>query len=210
MAALLNQDQMNKSEQQTLALASIFQTTALVHQLASTGRCDTHSNKASLYSIVSQGTSIREIFRSPDDLKVGISSLKTVLAPKPINMKNIMLYTTALINLEKKLMKEPYLLDKISEEIEAIKKQEFFDIYHTNTIARLAELYKDTLGSLNPTIMVKGEQIYLTNQKTANHIRALLLAGVRAVSLWKSQGGKTWHLLLNKKKTLQYINTLSA
>jgi len=96
---------MNKSEQQTLALASIFQTTALVHQLASTGRCDTQSNKASLYSIVSQGTSIREIFRSPDDLKVGISSLKTVLAPKPINMKNIMLYTTALINLEKKLMR---------------------------------------------------------------------------------------------------------
>lgn len=81
---------------------------------------------------------------------------------------------------------------------------------HTNTIAKLAELYKDTLGSLNPTIMVRGEQIYLTNQKTANHIRALLLAGVRAVSLWKSQGGKTWHLLLNKKKTLQYINTLSA
>ena len=80
---------MNKSEQQTLALASIFQTTALVHQLASTGRCDTHSNKASLNSIVSQGTSIKEIFRSPDDLKVGISSLKTVLAPKPMNMKNI-------------------------------------------------------------------------------------------------------------------------
>ncbi len=129
---------MNKSEQQTLALASIFQTTALVHQLASTGHCDTHSNKASLNSIVSQGTSIREIFRSPNDLKVGISSLKTVLAPKPINMKNIMLYTTALINLEKKLMKEPHLLDKISTEIEAIKKQEFFDIYHTNTIAKLA------------------------------------------------------------------------
>ena len=125
-------------------------------------------------------------------------------------MKNIMLYTTALINLEKKLMKEPHLLDKISTEIEAIKKQEFFDIYNTNTIAKLAELYKDTLGSLDPTIMVRGEQIYLTNQKTANHIRALLLAGVRAVSLWKSQGGKTWHLLLNKKKTLQYINTLNA
>ena len=201
---------MNKAEKQTLALASIFQTTALVHQLASTGQCDSHSNKASLNSIVSQSDDVDEIFSSPEDLRVGFESLKTLLEKKPISMQNIMLYSTALINLEKKLMKKPQLLTQISAEIDHIKKQDFFDIYHSNSIARLAELYKNTLGSLNPTIMVRGEQIYLTNKHTANHIRALLLAGIRAVSLWKSQGGKTWHLLLNKKKTLRYVNSLDA
>ena len=201
---------MNKAEKQTLALASIFQTTALVHQLASTGQCDTHSNKASLNSIVSQSDDVDEIFTSPEDLRVGFESLKTLLEKKPINMQNIMLYSTALINLEKKLMKKHQLLTQISAEIDHIKKQDFFDIHHSNSIARLAELYKNTLGSLNPTIMVRGEQIYLTNRHTANHIRALLLAGIRAVSLWKSQGGKTWHLLLNKKKTLRYVNSLGT
>jgi len=201
---------MNKSAKQTLALASIFQTTALVHQLASTGQCDSHSNKASLNSIVSQSDDVDEIFSSPEDLRVGFESLKTLLEKKPISMQNIMLYSTALINLEKKLMKKPQLLTQISTEIDHIKKQDFFDIHHSNSIARLAELYKNTLGSLNPTIMVRGEQIYLTNRNTANHIRALLLAGIRAVSLWKSQGGKTWHLLLNKKKTLRYVNSLGA
>ncbi|HIF36653.1 MAG TPA: high frequency lysogenization protein HflD, partial [Candidatus Thioglobus sp.] len=191
-------------------LASIFQTTALVHQLASTGQCDSHSNKASLNSIVSQSDDVDEIFSSPEDLRVGFESLKTLLEKKPINMQNIMLYSTALINLEKKLMKKPQLLTQISAEIDHIKKQDFFDIHHSNSIARLAELYKNTLGSLNPTIMVRGEQIYLTNRHTANHIRALLFAGIRAVSLWKSQGGKTWHLLLNKKKTLRYVNSLGA
>ena len=201
---------MNKAAKQTLALASIFQTTSLVHQLASTGQCDSHSNKASLNSIVSQSDDVDEIFSSPEDLRVGFESLKTLLEKKPINMQNIMLYSTALINLEKKLMKKPQLLTQISAEIDHIKKQDFFDIHHSNSIARLAELYKNTLGSLNPTIMVRGEQIYLTNRHTANHIRALLLAGIRAVSLWKSQGGKTWHLLLNKKKTLRYVNSLDA
>jgi len=201
---------MNKAAKQTLALASIFQTTALVHQLASTGQCDSHSNKASLNSIVSQSDDVDEIFSSPEDLRVGFESLKTLLEKKPISMQNIMLYSTALINLEKKLMKKPQLLTQISAEINHIKKQDFFDIHHSNSIARLAELYKNTLGSLNPTIMVRGEQIYLTNRHTANHIRALLLAGIRAVSLWKSQGGKTWHLLLNKKKTLRYVNSLDA
>ena len=201
---------MNKAAKQTLALASIFQTTALVHQLASTGQCDSHSNKASLNSIVSQSDDVDEIFSSPEDLRVGFESLKTLLEKKPISTQNIMLYSTALINLEKKLMKKPQLLTQISAEIDHIKKQDFFDIHHSNSIARLAELYKNTLGSLNPTIMVQGEQIYLTNRHTANHIRALLLAGIRAVSLWKSQGGKTWHLLLNKKKTLRYVKSLDA
>ena len=201
---------MNKAAKQTLALASIFQTTALVHQLASTGQCDNHSNRASLNSIVSKSDNVDEIFSSPEDLRVGFESLKTLLDKKSISMQNIMLYSTALINLEKKLMKKPQLLTQISAEIDHLKKQDFFDVHHTNSIARLAELYKNTIGSLNPTIMVRGEQIYLTNRQTANHIRALLLAGIRAVSLWKSQGGKTWHLLLNKKKTLRYVNSLDA
>ena len=53
---------MNKAAKQTLALASIFQTPALVQQLASTGQCDNHSNKASLNSIVSQSDNVDEIF----------------------------------------------------------------------------------------------------------------------------------------------------
>jgi len=200
---------MNKTAKQTLALASIFQSSSLVHQLASTGQCDSHSNKMSLNSIVIDSDSIDEIFTSPEDLQIGFNSLKDALEKKSIDMHNVMLYATALINLEKKLMKKPQLLKLITSEIELINRQEFFDINHSNSIARLAELYKNTLGSLSPTIMVRGEQIYLSNQKTANHIRALLLAGIRAVSLWKSQGGKTWHLLLNKKKTLQYIQSLA-
>jgi len=199
---------MNKTAKQTLALASIFQSTALVHQLASTGQCDSHTNRASLNSIVNESDSVDEIFTSPEDLKIGFDSLRLLFEKKSIDMHNVMLYATALINLEKKLMKNPDLLNQISNEISLINKQEFFDIHHSNSIARLAELYKNTLGSLNPTIMVRGEQIYLTNRHTANHIRALLLAGIRAVSLWKSQGGKTWHLLLNKKKTLKYVKSL--
>jgi high frequency lysogenization protein len=105
-------------------------------------------------------------------------------------------------------MKDQKLMSQIYSEINQIKKQDFFEISHSNSLARLAELYKTTLGELNPRIMVSGEQIYLSNQRTANHIRALLLAGIRAVSLWKSQGGRTWQLLLNKKKTLKLVNTM--
>ena len=128
---------MNKTAKQTLALASIFQTTALVHQLASTGQCDSHSNKASLNSIVSQSDDVDEIFTSPEDLRVGFESLKTLLEKKPINMQNIMVYSTALINLEKKLMKKPQLLSQISAEIDLIKNRIFLIFI---TITQLPDL----------------------------------------------------------------------
>ncbi len=199
---------MNKYEQRTMALASLLQTATLVDQLASTGACDSKNSNASLKSIISNSTDIEQVFTSPRDLATGLTSLKKALNAKTKDIQNIIFYSLALINLEKKLMKNQKLLSKISSEIEQIKNQEFFEISHTNTLARLAELYKTTLGELNPTIMVNGEEIHLSNQRTANHIRALLLAGIRAVSLWKSQGGRTWQLLLNKKKTLKLVNTM--
>ena len=199
---------MNKLKQQTLALASLLQTTTLVDQLASTGTCDSKGNEASLKSITSNSTKIDEVFTSPKDLSIGLNALKVAFGKKSKSMQSIIFYSLALISLEKKLMKDQKFLSKISGEIDLIKKQDFFEIGHSNSLARLAELYKTTLGELNPRIMVSGEQIYLSNQHTANHIRALLLAGIRAVSLWKSQGGRTWQLLLNKKKTLKLVNTM--
>lgn len=199
---------MNKYEQRTLALASLLQTATLVEQLASTGTCDSISDKASLKSIITNSTNVEEVFASPKDLATGLKSLKIAFGKKTKNIQNIVFYSLALINLEKKLIKNKALLSKISGEIEKIKNQEFFEISHANSLARLAELYKTTLGELNPTIMVNGEEIYLSNQRTADHIRALLLAGIRAVSLWKSQGGRTWQLLLDKKKTLKLVNTM--
>jgi high frequency lysogenization protein len=199
---------MNRTRNQTLALASLIQTTVLVDQLASTGKCDNLSNEASLNSIVTNSTNIEEVYKSTDDLSTGLNALKVAFDNKSKSMQKIIFYSLALIKLEKKLMKNQQLLNKISNEIEIIKGQDFFEISHSNSIARLAQLYKSTLGSLNPRIMVTGEQIYLTNQHTANHIRALLLAGIRAVSLWKSQGGRTWQLLFNKKKTLKLVNSM--
>ncbi|WXT99684.1 MAG: High frequency lysogenization protein HflD [Catillopecten margaritatus gill symbiont] len=199
---------MNKDEQRTLALASLLQTATLVDQLASTGTCDSENSTASLNSIVKNSTDIAQVYNSPKDLTTGLKSLKIAFGKKTKNIQNVVFYSLALISLEKKLMKDPTLLSKISGEIEQIKKQEFFEISHSNSLARLAELYKTTLGNLNPTIMVNGEEMYLSNQRIANHIRALLLAGIRAVSLWKSQGGKTWQLVLNKKKTLKLVNTM--
>ncbi|MCH9712486.1 MAG: high frequency lysogenization protein HflD [Proteobacteria bacterium] len=199
---------MNKIENQTLALAGILQSAALVDQLASKGTCHSECASASLSSIANTSAKVVDIFTSQTQLSVGMSTLKVVLGKKTKSMQAITFYALSLINLEKKLMKNPALLNTITAEIDTLNKQTFFEITHTNSIARLANLYQSTLGELNPRIMVKGEQVHLSSQRTADHIRALLLSGIRAVSLWRSQGGKTWHLLVNKRKILKTLDTI--
>jgi high frequency lysogenization protein len=199
---------MNKLNNQILALAGVLQSATLVDQLASSGSCDTKCANASLASIVATSAKVEDVFDSQANLSVGMKALRMALGKQEKSIKNVILYALSLINLEKKLMKNPALLNTITAEIQSFNKQEFFEITHSNSIARLGELYKTTLGGLNPRIMIQGEQMYLSNARTANHIRALLLSGIRAVSLWKSQGGKTWHLIIKKRKMLIAIDSL--
>ena len=45
-----------------------------------------------------------------------------------------------------------------------------------------------------------GNPTYLQNSHTANKVRALLLAGIRAAILWRQVGGKRWHLLIARNR----------
>ena len=199
---------MNKSQQQTLALAAILQTTTLVQQLASTGTCNVANNQSSLRSLITNSDDVENIFTSAKELETGINAIKTIFNKRSKHTNNIVLYSLILINLEKKLTKNKVFVKQITNEINTIKKQQFFAIDHVNSVARLAHLYRSTIGNLKPRIMVSGKQIYLTNEHIINHIRGLLLSGIRAVSLWKLQGGKIWHLFLNKRKILKFINSI--
>lgn len=200
---------MNKTEDTILALASIMQTTALVNDLAYKGECDAQSCDASIASIGNSSNEINEIYTKKDDLGMGLKALKQILVNKS-KSKNIIVYALSLINLEKKLMKESKMLDNISKGIMEVKASVYFDINHKNSIEKLANVYTDNIAKLKPTVMVNGKQKYLSNKKVANHIRALLLAGLRSVSLWKQGGGSVWYLFFYKQKIIKQLNSMGV
>ncbi|MDG2353988.1 MAG: DUF489 family protein, partial [Gammaproteobacteria bacterium] len=84
---------MSKLKQQTLALASLLQTTTLVDQLASTGTCDGKSNEASLKSIISNSTKVDEVFSSPKELSIGLGALTKAFGKKSKSMQNVIFYS---------------------------------------------------------------------------------------------------------------------
>ena len=60
----------------------------------------------------------------------------------------------------------------------------------------LATLYQDTISTLPFRIQVQGKVEHLQDERIANRIRALLLAGIRFAVLWHQIGGRPWHLFV--------------
>ena len=74
----------------------------------------------------------------------------------------------------------------------------------------LASIYQDTIGTLGFRINVVGNAEMLQRPENAEQIRALLLSGIRAATLWKQVGGKRWRLLFQRTKIKHTIEKLQA
>ena len=72
----------------------------------------------------------------------------------------------------------------------------------------LARLYQRHISPAPPPILVKGEPLYLQNPTIADDIRACLLAGLRAVVLWRQCGGKRWQVLLGRRRLADTARSL--
>jgi len=82
----------------------------------------------------------------------------------------------------------------------AQNQQEHFGIMHENVIANLADIYQQSISTIQPRLMINGEQVYLSSPEIINKIRALLLAGIRSTMLWRQCGGNRLKFLMYRGK----------
>ena len=189
---------------QTIALAAIAQACRLVHDLATTGSADTAAQTASIGSILKvDAESVPEVYGGISGIKYGLQQLELQLSGKVLQRAEQARYAAQLVYLQKQLAKRADLTQKISAGvIKAQGQAEHFGLMHANVQAGLADLYQNTISTISPRIMVIGDQQYLSNQSTANRIRSILLAGIRAAMLWRQCGGSRWKLLLFRQSIL--------
>lgn len=122
-------------------------------------------------------------------------------------------YIISLINLERRLAKQPKQLAELGERIEASKRQlEHYEITSETLISSFASIYSDIISPLGARIQVTGEPSILKQSVNQHKIRALLLAGIRAAVLWRQVGGKRRTILFSRNKLVntakQLINTI--
>jgi high frequency lysogenization protein len=196
----------NRIEEQTLALAAVFQAASQVHDIATRGFYDETDLKTSLQSILeTEPDSIVGVFGEPINLHTGLQVLINQLGTTSSSRQvDIARYVISLLHLQKKLQKRPKMLSRIADGIERVRIQlTHYELTHTNVLANLAGIYSDSISQIQPKIMVNGEQQYLSNPDNVNRIRALLLAGMRATVLWRQLGGNRWHILFKRKHLVE-------
>lgn len=186
---------------QTLALAGIYQAASLVKQIANQGKANNAQIESSLETLFRfDASSVEEVYGSIAGVSHGVKVLQQHLSDKSMRDIEITKYAISLIMLEAKLSRNSNMLQDISKRLNTISDNfEFFSLGHENTFAKLGQLYKDTISTLGPKIIVSGTQPYLSNASNTNKVRALLLAGIRSAVLWRQCGGSRWQFLFGRK-----------
>jgi high frequency lysogenization protein len=194
--------QLNTITNQTIALAGIAQAAALVQQLATKGTADSAAMEASIASVLKiDSDSVIDVYGSLSGLKLGLEQLNVQMTGYKIVNPEQARYSASLVFLENQLSGRKDLLKAIQIGISKAQAQsEHFGLLHENVMANLGEVYQSTVSTLQPRIMVNGEQEFLSRPDVANKIRACLLAGIRSAILWKQCGGTRWKFLFFRKK----------
>ncbi|CDI02670.1 putative High frequency lysogenization protein HflD homolog [Candidatus Competibacter denitrificans Run_A_D11] len=193
-----------------IALAGTLQAADLVRSIARRGQANPEEVDTCLNSLLKiDAASSIEIYGDIRQLRSGLQLLEKQLG-NPSDME-LTRYAIALLGLERKLSQRTDLLKAIGISLEEIVQNlPHFPINHSNTIARFADIYLKNISTLSPRIMVNGVQVHLNNPENANRIRALLLAGVRAATLWRQSGGTRLTLLLRRNPLLRETRVLLA
>ncbi|MGZ8172375.1 MULTISPECIES: high frequency lysogenization protein HflD [Methylobacter] len=193
---------LNTITNQTIALAGIAQAAALVQQLATTGSADSSALEASIASLfVNDEHGVENVYGGLSGLKLGLEQLNDQMTGLKIANPEQARYAASLVFLENQLSRQPAMLKTIFTGIERAQTQsEHFGQLHENVLANLGDIYHTTISTLQPRIMVNGDQEYLSRPDIVNKIRACLLAGIRSAILWKQCGGTRWKFLFYRKK----------
>ena len=200
-------------KERVIALAGLFQAASLANQLARTGSLAQPEFETLMRSLFVNSTQdAEEVYGSRLELGLGLRTVITQLGDNAsLRHADKTRYAINLLQLERLLHKNKEVLAKVSEELQSMEQQlTHFDVNHSNVTARLADIYVNNISTLGPRIMVSGENNYLENPDTANKVRALLLAGIRAAVLWRQCGGSRWQLLFKRRSILNEAKTLLA
>ena len=202
-----------REQGQAIAIAAVTQSVEVAFDLARSLRLPESTLSCLTESLfqISAETPL-SIYSAGDRLELGIRRCGERLEA-PLRQEESFLATSMQIAyLAKELTKDPSTQHRLRAAIEAIDirrtKEDSAELAQTVAQQALAELYQTHISPLGPKIILRGEPHLLQRPEIAAKIRTALLAGVRAMVLWRQMGGKSWHLVLRRKQLRRALSTI--
>lgn len=200
-------------EDRTLALAGLIQAAWLTDRIAYTGQGEPAALDSTLGSLFTfDAGDVPGVFGGAGRVRHGLEILSRLLdnngRPEELRLTR---YLVALTGHANRALQNDDLMDAVRRGLERAEQQKsHFDDWDSPVVANLADIYVRTIGTLEPRIMISGEPARLQNPANVDHIRALLLAGIRAAVLWRQTGGRKWQLMFSRGKLKQAADRLLA
>ena len=208
----MSADSLQRPQLQTLTLSAVVQSAQLVRGLAHTGSAPFPAMKSLIDPLFAlNAPSFNTIFADLRLARPGLEWL-TVQARQLRSGENdeVLRYTRNLLLLRTKLMADTDMQSRLGRRLQSISSlsapysdphrrtsTEPVGLHETErSFEALATLYQDTISTLPSRIQVQGKVEHLQDERIANRIRALLLAGIRFAVLWHQIGGRPWHLFI--------------
>ena len=185
-----------------IALAGMQQAIILLIELTQKGKMDQAAFQTCIYSIFqSNPENVPSVFGGIDQLSLGLQNIVTTFDSGQPADRLQHRYLLSLIHLQKRLSRSPKILNVLTDRLEKIKKQaEYFSLTHPTVISNLADTYIATISTFKFRVTILGSQRILQAQDSMEKIRVLLLAGIRAATLWRQMGGSRLQLLFSRAK----------
>ena len=202
---------MSDLRDQTLALASMFQSAVLINLLAHGESINQAAFDCSLDSLFTlDASSTEDIYGHGEGLIQGLRTLKSYLSGDNRHPdKIIAYYVLTTIKLCNRLLENDSVIQNIQQGLIDIEQQtDDFDMSQTGKLHKIDGLYQSTISQIKPRIIVQGDQSSLTHSDITSKIRTLLFAAVRAAVLWKQRGGSRLKLVFSRKKYIHEAQLL--
>lgn len=207
---------MNSKDQQdrdrAIALAGVVQAAELTLQVASSGRCSQAAAAASIHSIFeTQPETPDSVFGGISGVKLGLNTLTDILGRQSGQTElRILQLSLSMLKLGQRLTKDQRLQTHLAEAIELIRptwldQREPLD---PSLISQLADAYEQNISTQKFRLKVPGNPNILNQPEKVQIVRSLLLAGLRAVFLWRQLGGNQWRLIFHRQSILHQAQKL--
>ena len=186
---------------ETISLGAIYQACNEIKKIAWQGEINNNIIEPLINSVY-QTTSedIEDVFISTKRLNSGLDFLRRQLVGDAFSRDGeVSRYFEAIGILVKNMNKKDEVLNKLRIELTKQSMPIKEDNLDQHAVF-LSELYLSTISTVEPRIIVNGDNKYLTDKKNAAMIRSLLLCAIRSFILWQQSGGSKFRIFIFKKK----------
>lgn len=183
----------------SLSLAALLCSAAMVERTAQGARPPGELVDYLLTPVLARNSdSVRQLL-PPNSMRLQLLAEAKKLIRGDTQSVTVLGYVVELIGLAKRLGNHPQAAADLGRQLDTLTQPD---------TERLAQIYQNSISKLGRRIQVQGDSQALQSEAVAAQVRALLLAGIRFAWLWHQLGGRRWHLVTQRGRTLAALTEL--